>query len=642
MTVELIDQTPCSNIYQDIYFSRENGLAESRHVFLKGNSLPQRWTGKPGFTIGETGFGTGLNFLATWQAWRQHATTNSRLHFISVEKHPLNVKTLESCHELFPELDRLSDELCRTWPGPLSGMHRCFLDSGRVTLTLCHGEAGQVLKELVAEVDCWYLDGFSPAKNPDMWNRPVFREIARMSTPGTTFATFTAAAAVQHQLLVHGFEIRKVPGFGQKREMLTGRMKSRPNIRMKEPWYFPAPPRYASKTATVIGAGIAGAQTAYHLANRGWKVTVLEKHSSPAQGASGSPAAVFSPFLTARPSLEEMLSLQSFAFLLNHLGELDPEGAFHNCCGILDLAIAKTQLLRHEKIMARPFPEWLVRPATREQTRLAGTTAGGLFMPHAGFLNPRKWIEHLLLHPNIKLRLDSKVYAIETDSEGFDTIGLNDQTLSHSPVLILATGHSMTWDETRWIPCTTVSGQSTFIDVSLLNQSPRYIIRYGGCLLPAAHGRHLIGSTFECGECTVHPNPASNQHNLNNLKRALPHLLNPARKSDHRIKTAHNGVRTISEDRFPVVGSLPKRSSFCDQFQNMHSRSSPLSKIASAYCPGLYVSAAWGSRGMTQAALGGEFLASMICHEPLPLQTPLIQAIHPARSLVRSLKRKKL
>ncbi|MCY4312114.1 MAG: bifunctional tRNA (5-methylaminomethyl-2-thiouridine)(34)-methyltransferase MnmD/FAD-dependent 5-carboxymethylaminomethyl-2-thiouridine(34) oxidoreductase MnmC [Gammaproteobacteria bacterium] len=645
MILEIIDHTPYSGIYRDIYFSRENGLEESRHVFLKGNDLPARWMDKPVFTVAETGFGTGLNFLATWQLWRRHSDDNSRLHYISLEKHPLDVRTLRLCHALFPELEPLSRQLCQQWLSTLTGFYRFVLDAGRVTLTLCHGEARHVLGELIAKVDCWYLDGFSPTRNPDMWSRPVFREIARLSSAGTTIATFTVASLVRQSLLDNGFHIRKVPGFGKKREMLTGVMESRPNIRVQEPWYFPERTDPPSKTATVVGAGIAGAQSAYHLARRGWQVTVLEQESHVAMQASGSPAAVYSPYLTAKPSLEEQLSLQSFMFLLNHLNESDPEKIFHDSCGLLAFAMDEAQRLRQEKISARSLPGWLVQPTTRDQAESASGVEypfAGLLYPKAGSVIPGKWIKHLLAHENIELRLGKQAFDFLPGKEGVSIVDPNRQILSDAGVVILAAGHAMAWPEVNWMPFTRVSGQSTFIDAKLLLQSPKCILRYGGYLLPASDGHHLIGSTFASGTISVSPAHEADKQNLHDLETALPRLVKPNHKLDHSIESAHNGVRMVSENRLPTVGAVPKQESFSHQFRSMQKRSHPSSDIALTYHPGLYLSGAWGSHGMTGAALGGELLASWIANEPLPLQASLVRAIHPARSLVRSLKRKKL
>ncbi|MCY4275098.1 MAG: bifunctional tRNA (5-methylaminomethyl-2-thiouridine)(34)-methyltransferase MnmD/FAD-dependent 5-carboxymethylaminomethyl-2-thiouridine(34) oxidoreductase MnmC [Gammaproteobacteria bacterium] len=642
MILEIIDQTPYSSIYQDIYFSRENGLKESRHVFLRGNNLPNRWLDKSNFTIAETGFGTGLNFLATWQFWRCHVNAYSRLHFISIEKHPLDIKTLRYCHALFPELESLSEELLRQWPGNLDGFHRCFLDDGRVTLTLCHGEAHHELSELIAKVDCWYLDGFSPAKNPAMWTHSVFREIARLSDIGTTIATFTVATQIQQLLLDQGFQICKLPGFGKKREMLTGVMQTKPTIRVREPWYFPEHTNHSSKTATVIGAGIAGAQSAYHLARRGWKVTVLEQESSVAMQASGNPSAVYSPYLTASPSLEERLSLQSFAFLLNQLDELDPKQLFHQKCGLLEFAVDKQQSIRQEKISARSLPEWLVRKSTQDE---AETQSGvecpfaGLFYAKAGFLNSSKWIRHLLDHQNIDLQLGKQAYTISPSKHGVSIMTLNNQILSNTAVLILASGHSMTWPEVNWIPFTPISGQSTYVNVGLISQSPMCILRYGGYLLPACSGHHLIGATYESGRVSSSPNPKADLDNFNLLAKYLPHLIDSRYKPHDHIQCAHHGVRMVSENRLPLVGRVPKQDRFIDQFQSMRKRNYPISNIERVYYPNLYLCAAWGSRGMTGAALSGEFLTSWITGEPLPLQASVVRAIQPARSLVRGLKR---
>jgi tRNA 5-methylaminomethyl-2-thiouridine biosynthesis bifunctional protein len=221
---------PVSETFDDVYYSQENGLEESRHVFLQGNDLPQRWHNHPQrhFCIGELGFGTGLNFLLTWQAWRELPESRPDLHYLSIEKHPLTHAALASALDAWPALALLAKPLLDAYPGLLAGQHRVLLDDGRVRLDLWWEDAAEALQDLADReqqlVDAWYLDGFAPSHNATMWSAPLLQAAAALSRPGATLATFTVAGHVRRTLAGAGFQIEKVSGYGRKRECLRGRL----------------------------------------------------------------------------------------------------------------------------------------------------------------------------------------------------------------------------------------------------------------------------------------------------------------------------------------------------------------------------------------------------------------------------------
>jgi len=215
--------TPISEIYGDIYHSAAGGHAQARHVFLAGNGLPERWQGRENFTILETGFGLGINFLATWLAWRNDPKRSARLQFISLEKHPFSLDDLVVAHAAWPEFTRLAAELRKNWPHLNAGEHRLELDCGRVILTLVFGDAVETLPALEAIVDAFYLDGFSPALNPDLWSPTLCLLLARKAADGATLATWSVAGSVRRAMIDAGFVVEKRPGFAGKRQMLVGR-----------------------------------------------------------------------------------------------------------------------------------------------------------------------------------------------------------------------------------------------------------------------------------------------------------------------------------------------------------------------------------------------------------------------------------
>ncbi|MES2501100.1 MAG: tRNA (5-methylaminomethyl-2-thiouridine)(34)-methyltransferase MnmD [Pseudomonadota bacterium] len=214
---------PYSTIFNDVYYSSDNGLLETDYVFLQGNHLKQRWQmlSSNSFTIIETGFGTGLNFLCAAQLWLQIAPQNALLHFISTEKYPLSLQDMTAALQAWPELNHLSQPLLAQYEAAHKQSIQLFDD--RVRLRLLIGDATDTLSITTTSADAWFLDGFSPAKNPDMWQPALFAQMARLSTNSTTFATFTSAGMVRRGLQTSGFQVNKQTGFGKKREMLNGR-----------------------------------------------------------------------------------------------------------------------------------------------------------------------------------------------------------------------------------------------------------------------------------------------------------------------------------------------------------------------------------------------------------------------------------
>lgn len=220
-----MNAVPRSEKFDDVYFSAEDGLAETCHVFLDGNDLPARWQDRSVFTIAETGFGTGLNFLSTWKQFEETARPDQNLDYISFEKYPLSAEDIEKyLHNYKSELGGYLSELIELYPLVVPGFHKITL-AGQVTLLLVFDDVNAALPQLEAEVDCWFLDGFKPSANPEMWTDTMFSQMARLSVPGATFATFTAAGGVRRGLDAAGFTVRKAPGFGRKREMLVGKKR---------------------------------------------------------------------------------------------------------------------------------------------------------------------------------------------------------------------------------------------------------------------------------------------------------------------------------------------------------------------------------------------------------------------------------
>lgn len=215
---------PVSSQFDDIYYSKVSGLEESKKVFIEQSQLAKRWLHSDHCTIVETGFGTGLNFLLVWQLWRKLVSRQEKksLHFISIEKYPLAHTDLALAFSQWPELAAYSQRFNHCYSTLRPGENYFEFDQKQVCVTLHIGDISDALPLLGEPVDVWFLDGFAPNKNPQMWSGDLFDTMGKLTRQGGSFATFSAASAVRRGLVRAGFNVEKVPGFAGKREMMRG------------------------------------------------------------------------------------------------------------------------------------------------------------------------------------------------------------------------------------------------------------------------------------------------------------------------------------------------------------------------------------------------------------------------------------
>ncbi|HGY5803588.1 TPA: tRNA (5-methylaminomethyl-2-thiouridine)(34)-methyltransferase MnmD, partial [Serratia marcescens] len=393
--------TPVSKQFDDVYFSNQDGLEETRYVFLHGNRLPQRFAThpRPLLVVAETGFGTGLNFLTLWQAFAGFRQAEpdaalQRLHFISFEKFPLQQADLAAAHARWPELAPYADELRAQWPLPLPGCHRLLLAEGRITLDLWFGDVNELLPQFDAsmnnQVDAWFLDGFAPAKNPDMWTEQLFAAMARFARPEGSFATFTAAGFVRRGLQQAGFQVNRCKGFGQKREMLAGGLPAdtQPTPH-PAPWYRrPA----ADNTADIalIGGGVASALTALALLRRGASVTLYCADEQAAEGASGNRQGAIYPLLNGSGDALESFFSAAFPFARRQYDTLLQQGVTfdHQWCGVSQLAYDEKSGAKIANMLKTDWPPAMAMAADRKTlSELCGvdTGFGGITYPQGGW-----------------------------------------------------------------------------------------------------------------------------------------------------------------------------------------------------------------------------------------------------------------
>lgn len=630
---------PLSRQFGDVYFSRDDGLGETRHVFLACNDLPRRFAELPAggrLVIGETGFGTGMNFLCAWQLFDQLAPADARLHFVSVEKYPLAPADLHRALALWPELAPWSSQLLEQYVAIHPGFQRLLLAGGRVVLTLLVGDVLEQLPQLDARVDAWFLDGFAPAKNPQMWNDALFAQLARLSAPGASLATFTSAGFVRRGLIAAGFAMQRVPGYGRKREMLSGHFQGEPQAECK-PWYARPTPA-TERAALVIGAGLAGCATAASLAARGWQVTLLERHGEVAQEASGNPQGVLYLKLSAHGTALSQLVLAGFAYTRRLLQRLQPDD--WAACGVLQLAFDAKEEARQSQL-ADAFPADLLQQLDRQQAEaIAGVAlpAGGLFYPEAGWVHPPALCRLLTTHDKVHLLRHSEAMELR-QVEGHWQAWDGDKLLAAAPVAVLAGAAEVR--RFAEVPLKRIRGQ-----ISRLPQTPdsaalNCVLCAEGYVAPPHRGEHTIGASFDFHSQDCEPTVAEHAGNLGlltDISADLAERLHIQNLAPEQLQ-GRAAFRCTSPDYLPIIGPLADDNAFANTYAIL---SKDARQVPDAPCPwreGLYVNSGHGSRGLISAPLSGELLAAWLEDEPLPVPRSVAEACHPNRFALRRLVR---
>lgn len=592
------DGIPFSEQFGDVYHSTHGGLAQSRHVFLGGNGLPGGWQRRDAFTILETGFGLGLNFLAAWDAWRSDPGRPARLHFISVEGHPLSRDDLAAALAPFEELRALSRSLASAWPPPLAGFHRIHFDGGEVILTLLLGDVREALPQLVARVDAFFLDGFSPARNPGMWSPEVVRELARLARPGATYATWTVAGGVRSALADAGFTTEKREGFAGKREMLAGRRDAA----------VAEPARHRVRQAVVVGGGLAGTLAAERLAGRGWTVDLVESRAERSAAAVG----LVRPVVNLRDAVNAQASRSAFLYALQHYGGLDRDG-YHlewRASGVLQLAEDADEATRFEAIARSQgyppgFLEYLEAQRARE---IAGreVRGPGWWFPRGAWVSPASLATASLARAGerVRRRMRRAVARLEREGSSWRALDAEDRVIAEAPALVLANAA----DAKRLLPAarlplSSVRGQVTYLPRSA-SRHLEVIVSGSGYVAPVPDRGVCIGASYHHDDEDSGVRDSDHRENLARAESMLPGF---AAGLDPAGLQGWTGFRATVPDRLPVYGATAVE--------------------------GLYTATGLGSRGLLWAPLGAELLACDLEGEPCPLPRDLAGAVSPLRFL---------
>lgn len=580
------DGRPRSARYDDIYFAAD-GLAESRTVFLRGCGLPEAWSSRTRFTVAELGFGTGLNILALLRLWRDTRPLGARLHMFSLEAHPLADAEAARALEAFPEIADLAAPLLARWPGGARGFERYGWPELGAILDVATGEAAEALSGWGGPADAWFLDGFAPSRNPEMWRPEVLDLIRARSAPGARLATFTVAGAVRRGLAERGWTLTRAPGHGGKRERLEGRL---PGPALGDP----QPPRVA-----VIGGGIAGASLARAFARLGVTCTVIDP--APASGASGNPAALVSPRLDVGGGPAARLYAQAFTravelYTTEAPAAVAARGALRLPSGARDdtrfEALARSDLFR-------PGALTLIDGETAS-ARLGALTDPALWMGDALTLDPSAVIEVWLSGA----RRLAATFTGADDRTSFQLLHGESGVLGEVDIVCMANGFAA-W---RWLEdglLEAVRGQVSWTDAAALPGAPA---SWGGYAIPFPTGGVLFGATHARGSENRTKSDADDTTNLATLAERLPGLAASIAEAPLQSRAS---IRAATPDRLPLAGPIP------------------------GY-PGQFVLSGLGGRGFTTAPLLAEHVAALALGAPSPLPRDLAEAVDPNRFEMRA------
>ena len=645
---------PYSKDYDDIYYSLADGVEQTRFVFVDGNDLIERWSALDKeqhsvFTIAETGFGTGLNFLYTVHLWQRYAPHNAMLHFISCEKNPFKKIDLYRALSNWPELQAVVDELLIQYPPLTPGTHQLHFCQGRAKLTLMLGDCYDCYEQLLycgdslveeelrtSFINAWYFDGFAPKKNERMWSKSLFQIIAMLSKEGTTFATYSAASEVKIGLQECGFTINKKKGYGPKRHMLVGYFNKREAYHIKQretPWYTGKKIRHQSKSVLILGAGLAGCFMANSLAKRGWHSTLIDEHDGVGLGASANQGAVLFPRLSAfhSPLTELMLCAFLYAYRIYRALLIDhPIGALD---GALLLPYNVTEKAAQDNLRdwLTLYPELGILVSQQEASLLAGINIArdGLYIPYSGWINSPLLCDYLIQQDAISLIHNTHVDRLCYEDNQW-WVGAH-----HASVLVLANGHRLSqFEETNHLPIKPIRGQMSKNISTSQTKHLKIPLCAEAHVLPSVDAMHWFGATYELGEAHAKCSTKDDSINLHHLAQISPGILWSNHVVDH-----WSGVRAATPDYLPLVGPIAKKESFVSLYSKFASNSKRWIPHDAPCHPNLYAFAGFGSRGLTTIPLAAEWLSATINNELSGAPRRLLQAISPGRFLKRTLDR---
>ncbi len=636
------NNVPVNNKFQDPYFSLQNGEAESEYVFLKHNDLPNAFQNRSIFTIAETGFGTGLNFFVTAKCWQKHHKADAHLYYFSVEKYPISQSDLKKIYQAWPQYHLISQTLLAQYPGAVPGFHHLQFKDLNITLVLMIGDVNDMLKKMLTKVDAWYLDGFAPSKNEDMWSKKVFELVSALSYQGTSFATFTAAGFVRRNLQAAGFNVKKSAGFGKKREMIYGCVEQPQSLQNLPPWFSltsvgKTQNQKQKKCVAIIGGGIAGLSCAKALAEKHIDCIIVESGSELAAGASGNPAGIVLPKINTDADAISQYYMSCFESAITCYRELQqhfPDLQWRQS-GVLQL-VSNVKL---DKYASLNLPEsWLRIVDDKEASELVGLeiTQSALYYPQAGSINPRQLCAVIAdsCGDYLKIIFNTSVKNIAKDNDQWVLKDVNRAEICRSDVVIVANGHAATeLLQTNTFTLEPSRGQLSYVPASEKSKLLKSSVCAEGYIIPPTNDMHVVGASYGGSS----PTPKFSDHiaNIKNVNHFLSDIFSlPKEEIQGRVS-----FRAVTQDHLPVVGPVIHEHFYRQHYHDLHKGKPPKNYQKAEYLDGLYISAGHGSRGLVTCINSARYLAALITGENIQESADTVAMLHPGRFLIRAFRR---
>ena len=628
--------TPCSQLYDDRYFSRQGAAGECHHVFLKGIGAPEIWHHSQRFCLGELGFGAGLNFLHTWKFWRETANPGSILDYFAIEGRPLSRADLANILSGYKDLKQQVSCLLDQYPPPISGFHHLIFDQGRVRLTLALGPADQMIKGIRGAFDAWYLDGFSPAKNPEMWSEALIKKIANLSVKGAPVATYSVAGLVRRSLKASGFETEIRDGFGPKKQCLRGYFRG---TGLKLPAFG------SSVRIAVIGSGIAGLAVAWSLKRRGFEAILIDQSSDAPNQASGNPAALIDPKFTLGNDAYCRFQLLAFYHCVRFYNQLAAENemVWHGREGIISFATSATDQERALKICSL-FQDMTNGPRVLTEPILKTTGSGahdGTIWKPGGYVSPAAIAS--ITKSELGESQTAYVASLQRSGNGWTLQDEKGDEILHAEAVILANG----LDAARMapeasLPMRASRGQISFLPPLTRHPLPDLPITFGGYLTPPVpvtdHGEmHVLVATFDdleehTGDHWRAFSTTGHQECLNSLARVQPEQAAAWRDSRAMGRT---GLRATTPDFLPMLGPVTSEN----QIDAQAPKPALETDWSAGKTSGLFIMAGLGSLGFQSAPYMAEILVALMAGAPLPADEACRAILDPARFCWRGKRR---
>jgi len=610
-----------SENFHDIYHSRDGAFSEAEAVFVNGSKLRQRWKDlKDDFTIAELGFGFGVSFLTTVEEWIK-TNSSEHLNYISFEGFPVTKEDLVEFYKadsIAPKITdakrTILDKLILNYPYHIKGYHQLDFPEANLSLTLIFDDISCALENSDFKADAWYLDGFAPLKNPEMWSTELFCRIRNKCKPDSTIASYSVARTVRENATEGGFNIKVNPGFESKRNMLYGTVADSDEASLLNE-------DKKKQRVAIIGGGLAGASLIHSLSKRKFDVTLFEELDALALGASGNSSAVIMPLLSKKVDDLSEFYLSGYLHTLRFLNELNSKIEIKslNLKGALRLASVnkwKNVISTFKSQGLDKIGSVLNKDEISKDFGIPQENDGINFFS-GGSVKPSDVIENIqsLYAKNLKVVLNTKITEV-VEVENQCLVKNANGKESFFDIVIIANAYAAANIEiSSWIPIEKIKGQLFIAETSKKIDLP---ICYDGYISPLpGTAKSIIGATYEHNK----HEEVTDETAFNDLSRRLQQNTGIEVASTFKESKGKVCFRTTSPDRLPVIGRLNDQDG--SEYKN------------------IFVSLGHGSRGMISTFIGAEIISSLITGNISPLPTKIINAVRPIRFTKREKRRLK-